>query len=104
MVSFLGRRRNVPNSLGEKDFSGLKAIIIVESNLCKTTTIETPKKVAAVDRWSLFRGNLCYKSSKWDLKIAVLIDRWLLLGDGGWLRFDCISKEKYFLRIKIPFV
>ncbi len=33
-----------------------------------------PKKVAAVDRWSLFRGHLRNKSSKWDLKKVVVID------------------------------
>jgi hypothetical protein len=31
-----------------------------------------------VDRWSLFRGHLSNKSSNWDLKMMVVIDRWLL--------------------------
>ncbi len=34
-----------------------------------------PKKVAVVDRWSLFSGHLCSKSLKWDLKIVVVTDR-----------------------------
>ncbi len=29
------------------------------------------KIVAVVDRWSLFRSNLCNKDSKWDLKMVV---------------------------------
>ncbi len=37
-----------------------------------------PKIVAVVVRWSLFRGNFCYKTAKWDLKIVVFIDRWSL--------------------------
>ena len=41
-----------------------------------------PKIVAAVDRWSLFRGHLCYKRSKWDLKTVAVIDRWSLFGGG----------------------
>ncbi len=41
-----------------------------------------PKIVAFVDRWSLFKGILCYKTSKWDLKIVVVIDRWSLFGGG----------------------
>jgi hypothetical protein len=51
-----------------------------------------PEIVAVVDRWSLFRGNLCEKSPIWVLKIEVVIDRWLLLGGGRWLRFDCTLK------------
>ena len=39
-----------------------------------------PKKVAVVDRWSLFRSHLCSKSSKWDFKTVV--DKWLLFGGG----------------------
>jgi len=39
-----------------------------------------PKIVAVVDRWSLFRGHLCYKKTNWDLKIAAVIDRWSLFG------------------------
>ncbi len=30
------------------------------------------KIVAVVDRWSLFRGHLCNKSSKWDLKMEMV--------------------------------
>jgi hypothetical protein len=44
-----------------------------------------PKRVAAVDRWSLFRGLIkimSNKSFKWGYKIVVAIDRWSLLGDG----------------------
>jgi len=42
-----------------------------------------PKVVAVVDRWSLFRGPLCYKkNSKLDVKIVAVIDRWSLFGDG----------------------
>jgi hypothetical protein len=35
-----------------------------------------PKVVAVVDRWLLCRGHLCYKTSKWDLRMEVVIDRW----------------------------
>ena len=52
-----------------------------------------PKIVAVVDRWSLFRGYLCYESSKWDLKIVVVVGRWSLFGGGIQLRFDCIFKS-----------
>ncbi len=41
-----------------------------------------PKIMAVVDRWSLFRGHLCNKSSIWDLKILVVIDRRSLFGGG----------------------
>ena len=41
-----------------------------------------PKIVAVVDRWSLFRGHLCNKSSEWDLKMVVVVDRWSLFGGG----------------------
>ncbi len=41
-----------------------------------------PKIVAVVDRWSLFRGHLCYKTSNWDLKIVAVVDRWSLFGGG----------------------
>jgi hypothetical protein len=34
------------------------------------------KKVAAVDRWSLFRGHLCSESCNWDSEIMVVIDKW----------------------------
>ena len=34
-----------------------------------------PKIVTVVDRWSLFRGNFCYKLSKRDLEIVAIIDR-----------------------------
>ncbi len=42
-----------------------------------------PKIVAVVDWWSLFKGHLCSKSSKWDLKMGrywqvVAIRMWLL--------------------------
>ena len=39
-----------------------------------------PKIVAVVDRWSLLRGHLCYKSSEWNLTIVAVyvIDRWSL--------------------------
>ncbi len=40
------------------------------------------KIVAVVDRWSLFRGHLCYGNSKWDHKIVVVVDRWSLFGGG----------------------
>jgi hypothetical protein len=32
------------------------------------------KIVALADRWLLFRGYLCNESSKWDLKMMVVID------------------------------
>ncbi len=52
--------------------------------------------MAVVDWWSLFSGLLSFKSSKWDLNIETIIDRWLLFGGGGgYLMFDCIF---YFFR------
>ncbi len=39
-----------------------------------------PKIVAVIGRWSLFRGDICYKSSKWDHKMVVVVDKWSLLG------------------------
>ncbi len=41
-----------------------------------------PKIVAAVDRWLLFGGHLCYIRSNWDFKIVVVLDRWSLFGGG----------------------
>jgi hypothetical protein len=41
-----------------------------------------PKIAAVVDKFSLFRGHLCNKSSKWDHKMVVVIDRWSLCGGG----------------------
>jgi hypothetical protein len=37
-----------------------------------------PKIVAVVDRWSLFRSHLCYKTFNRNLRIMILIDRWSL--------------------------
>jgi hypothetical protein len=37
-----------------------------------------PIKVPVVERWSLFRGHLCDKSSNSDLKMMAVIDRWSL--------------------------
>jgi hypothetical protein len=37
-----------------------------------------PIMVAVVDRCSLFRGRLYFKSANWDLKIVVAVDRWSL--------------------------
>jgi hypothetical protein len=42
-----------------------------------------PPKVAIVDKCSLFGGHLSNKSSKWDLKIAVIIKQALLLDTSG---------------------
>jgi len=39
-----------------------------------------PKIVAVVDRWSLFRGHLCYKMSNWNLNKVAVVDRWSLFG------------------------
>jgi len=41
-----------------------------------------PKIVAAVDRWSLFGGHLCYKRSNRDFKIVVVVGSWSLFGGG----------------------
>ena len=41
-----------------------------------------PKIVAVVDRWSLFRGYLCKKNSKWDPKMGIVVARWSLFGGG----------------------
>ena len=48
-----------------------------------------PKIVAIVERWLLFNGHLCYKSSKWDLKMVAIIDRCTLFGGGRKFMFDC---------------
>jgi len=54
-------------------------------NLSTTTTLETPKIVAVVDRWSLFIGTaLCYKHGKREpqnggrCRQVITIRRWLL--------------------------
>ncbi len=51
---------------------------------------------AVVVRWSLFRGHLCIKSYKWDLKMVVVIDWWSLFEGGPstgltvqWLLLQC---------------
>jgi len=36
---------------------------------------QDPKIVAIVDRWSLFKGHLCYERPNWDLKKVVVIDK-----------------------------
>ncbi len=41
-----------------------------------------PKIVAVLDRWLLFRGHSCNKSSEWDHKMVVVIDRGSLFGGG----------------------
>ncbi len=41
-----------------------------------------PKILAVVDRWSLFRGHLCYKRSNMDLKTVAVVDRWSIFGGG----------------------
>jgi hypothetical protein len=41
-----------------------------------------PKIVTVVDRWSLFKGHLFSKSSKWDPKKVVVWDKWSLFGGG----------------------
>jgi hypothetical protein len=69
-----------------------KKKITVQSNLFNDHHWD-PKKVAVVDRWSLFRVYLCNENFNLDLKMMVVIDRWSLFGGGRLLRFDCISKE-----------
>jgi hypothetical protein len=59
----------------------------IQSNLRTTTTLGNI--VAIVDKWSLFRGHLYYKTSKWDLRMVDVIDRWSLFGGGRKLSFDC---------------
>ena len=61
--------------------------IYVHENMIGTTVESVfydhpwyPNIVAIVDSWSLFRGHLCYKSSKWDLRMGVVIGRWSLFG------------------------
>ena len=58
-------------------FSLMININIKQSNLCATTTYGTQTE-AVVERWSLFRGHLCYKSSKCNLKIVAYNRRWSL--------------------------
>ena len=40
------------------------------------------KILAVVDRWSLFKGRLCFKNSKRDLKKVVVVHRWSLFRSG----------------------
>ncbi len=47
-----------------------------------------PKVAAVVDRWSLFRGHLCCKSSIWDLRKVVVVDKGLLFGGGRYGRLS----------------
>jgi hypothetical protein len=56
--------------------------ILEHSQTCVQRPPLGPKKVAVVDRWSLFRGHLYNKTSVWDLKIVVVVDMWLLFGGG----------------------
>jgi len=51
-------------------------------NFHYATNPRDPKIVAAVDRWSLFKGYLCYKRSNWDLTMVAVVDRWSLFGGG----------------------
>jgi hypothetical protein len=53
-----------------------------QPNLRTTTTFRTQKIGAVVDKRSLFRGYLGSKSSRWDHKTVVFIDRWSLFGGG----------------------
>ena len=34
---------------------------------------QSPKIVAVVDGWSLFKDYLCYKRSNWDLDVVVIV-------------------------------
>jgi hypothetical protein len=43
---------------------------------------ENTKIQAVVDKWSLFRGHLCYESTRWDLKMVAVMGR-LSLFVGG---------------------
>ncbi len=43
----------------------------LKSNLCSTTPLRI---VAIVDRGSLFRDYLCNNSSKWDIKMVIIIE------------------------------
>jgi len=44
-------------------------------NLNSTNTVKPcdPKLMVDIDRWSLFKGHLCFKSSKWGLKWCLLL-------------------------------
>ncbi len=53
-----------------------------------------------VDRWSLFRGDLFIKSSKWDLKMVVVIDRWSHFG-GGCLELGFTVLPKCIVWVKV---
>jgi hypothetical protein len=54
----------------------------VHSNLCKTNTLGTTKKWQLLSGGRFFGDHLCNKSSNWDLKMVVVIDRWsLFVGD-----------------------
>jgi hypothetical protein len=43
---------------------------------------QDPKIVAVVDKWLLFSGHICNKSSTWDHKVMVTVGRWSLFGGG----------------------
>ena len=65
------------NDLRQSDFYfGTEEVLkLCFQNTVKPVYNDHPKFVAVVDRWSLFRGTLCYKISIWDLKIVAVIGR-----------------------------
>jgi len=55
---------------------------LFRGRLCYKTSKWDLKIVADVDSWSLFGGHLCYIRSNWDLKTVAVVDKWSLLGGG----------------------
>ncbi len=62
----------------EKIVSTLRLIILIAVKPVYNDYLCDPIKVALVDRWYLKKGHLCYKSSKSDRKMVVIVDRWSL--------------------------
>jgi hypothetical protein len=58
-------------------------------------------QVVVVQRYYIIKKWYYDKSSKWDLKMVVVIDRWLEFGVGGYFIFDWTSNWRtHFMRIK----
>lgn len=64
---------------------------VVFSNICVQWPRTVKKIVANFYTYPLFRFHFYYKRSLWDFKIVALIDRWMLLLSGWYLRFDFFS-------------
>jgi hypothetical protein len=62
-----------------------RGLILRYTNTVKPVYNDHPRDtniVTVVDRWSLFRGHLCSKSSIWEHLMVVVVDNWSPLGGG----------------------